>query len=43
MGVVVGFPGRRRIAVHRDYDIIIWIDEDELAKDTRSHITTAAL
>ena len=43
MGVVVGFHSRRRIAVHRDHDIIVWIDKDELAKDPGSHVRAAAL
>ena len=43
MGVVVGFHGSRGIAVHRDHDIIVWIDKDELAKDARGHVGAAAL
>ena len=37
------FPRPQGIAVHRDHDIIVWIDKDELAKDPGSHVRAAAL
>ena len=43
MGMIVGFHGCGCIAVHRDDDVIVWVNEDELAKDTRGHIGAAAL
>ena len=43
MGVVVGFHCRRRIAVHRDHDVIVWVDKDELTKDASRHVRAATL
>ena len=43
MGVVVGFHGRRCIAVHRDHDVSIWIDKDKLPKDAFRHIHATAV
>jgi hypothetical protein len=30
MGVVVGIHGSRCVTVHRDHDVMVWIDKDKL-------------
>ena len=43
MGVVVGIHGSRCVTVHRDHDVMVWIDKDKLAKDAFRHVRASVV